>query len=387
MKAFTLLLFLLVGGGLALSPAVYAQSWNNATRLYSSQPASPESFGESVAVTPALVVAGAPVKTGATSGYAMVYGTTPGGTRLVPNSAGAGMNFGIDVAAAGKVVVVGTAQPAYKAGKAFVYTAEGNGWQEQVLQASNATSNDGFGRSVATDGTRIAVGAVNTHYVGAVYVFARENGQWVETRLPTASATAQDWFGEAVAIDGNRVVVGARSRTPYDPGSVIVYEENGGRWSATRLTPVNKAGKTAFGRAVAIDGNTVVVGAPADDRNGTDAGCVYVYTFDGSSWQTQVLRPQGGQAKDHFGASVAIAGETMVVGAPGTSTHGSYAGGVYVYRRSGGTWQLHSRYFPSDAGPNFSCGTSVALAGDRIVMGCPGDNREGFATGSVLLLD
>ena len=122
--------------------------------------------------------------------------------------------------------------------------------------------------------------------------------------------------------------------------------------------------------SVAIAGDTIVVGAWLDDDNGTDSGSAYVFTRTGTTWTEQAkLTASDGAADDQFGISVAIAGDTIVVGAYRDDDNGTDSGSAYVFTRTGTTWTQQAKLTASDGAADDQFGSSVAIAGDTIVVG------------------
>lgn len=196
-------------------------------------------------------------------------------------------------------------------------------------------------------------------------------------------------FGNAVAISGNTMVVGARfdSTTASQAGAAYVFVLNGGTWSqqAVLLAP-DGAALDKFGESVAISGNTIVVGAYQDDTGFTNGGSAYVYVRSGTTWTfQQKLTPALMAANDEFGNAVGITGDSIIVGAHFADLpSNSDAGAAYVFQRSGVTWTEIQKLTPSGGplgGNNF--GESVAMNGGRAVMGASGDNTPQTAAGAV----
>ncbi len=125
-----------------------------------------------------------------------------------------------------------------------------------------------------------------------------------------------------------------------------------------------------FGGAVAISGDLAIVGAQYDDDKGNNSGSAYIYAFDGTSWNLQTkLTASDAIPELRFGTSVAIAGNMALIGAPWDSTLGSLTGTVYVYTFDGTTWTQQAKLFPSDPVPSSLFGESVALSGDTALVG------------------
>jgi hypothetical protein len=197
-------------------------------------------------------------------------------------------------------------------------------------------------------------------------------------------------FGNAVAINGGTMVVGARfdNTTASQAGAAYVYVLSGGTWTqqAVLLAP-DGAVADKFGYSVAISGDTIVVGSYNDDSPLSNAGSAYVFVRSGTTWTfQQKLTANDATADDEFGNAVGIIGEVIVVGAhfadlPGTSS----AGSAYVYRRTGTVWAQTQKLLPTPGafgvfGNYF--GESVAVSG-KIAIGASGDNAPETAAGAV----
>ena len=279
--------------------------------------------------------------------------------------------------------------------------------QQAYLKASNTGAGDQFGYSVAISGDTVVVGAytedsnatgVNGNGgdnsaggAGAAYVFVRSGGSWTQQAYLKASNTdAGDFFGGSVAISGDTVVVGAiyedsnatgvngngEDDSAANAGAAYVFVRSGGSWTQQAYLKASNTGAVDwFGASVAISGDTVVVGATYEDSNATavngnegdnsaaNAGAAYVFVRSGVSWTQQAyLKASNTDAGDWFGHSVAISGDTVVVGASGedsnaTGVNGNegdnsaaYAGAAYVFVRSGGSWTQQAYLKASNTG-------------------------------------
>ena len=259
---------------------------------------------------------------------------------------------------------------------------------EQVkLTAGDAAAGDSFGRSVAIDGDTAVVGAPGVDDggsdAGAAYVIVRSGGSWSEQAKLTASdAAAGDSFGSSVAIDGDTVVVGA----PFAPGgdgsgAAYVFVRSGGVWSEqAKLTASDAAGDDNFGSSVAISGDTVVVGSFEDDDAGFSSGSAYVFVRSGVTWsQQQKLTASDAAAFASFGVSVAVSADTVAVGAIGEN---SAAGAAYVFVRIAGVWTEQQKLTASDGASLDGFGHRVALSGDTAVFGAHLNDDVGADSGS-----
>jgi hypothetical protein len=183
-----------------------------------------------------------------------------------------------------------------------------------------------------------------------------------------------------------RALLSASSR----PGSLIPA-----MWLAILLAPLSASGQCsgaldasreggeAFGTAVGVLGNVVAVGAPKDQQGGADVGAVYVFRSNGRSWPLEVeLTPSDVTTNSEFGSAVGLAQDVIVVGAPGDGTAGLVSGAVYVYRREGFLWHEWAKLLPPEPAGGERFGASVAIHGDRIVVGAHQDNEHGFGAGA-----
>ena len=246
-------------------------------------------------------------------------------------------------------------------------------FEELKLVAADAAAGDSFGNSLAIDGDTVVIGAPEAGTGGAVYVLRTTDGgaTYDEVAKLTASdAAAGDDLGISVAIDGDTVVIGAQS------GAVYVFRTTDGGATYGQVAKLTAVDAGGFGRSVAIDGNTIVVGSyyDYDAGAGSDSGSAYVFiTTDGGASYGQVakLRASDGAAGDWFGYSVAIDGDTVVVGACKDNDGGWSSGSAYVYRTTdgGAAYGQVAKLTASDGAEWDYFGYSVAIDGDTVVVG------------------
>jgi hypothetical protein len=247
---------------------------------------------------------------------------------------------------------------------------------ETRLVASDNALDDHFGASVSIDGNLAVVGAyAKDNYIGAAYVFSRSAGAWVQQAKLMASDDAPgDNFGWAVAISGDTAVVGAYGHNG-ERGAVYVFTRSGSTWTEqAKLTASDSEAVDRFGYSVAISGDTIVVGAYG---KGSLSGAAYVFTRSAGAWSQQAkLVASDGATGDWFGYSVAVHSETAVVGA---LYKNSGAGAAYVFTRSGSAWSQQTKLIASDGASGDNLGCSVSINGDSIVAGARG---RSFSTGA-----
>jgi hypothetical protein len=216
----------------------------------------------------------------------------------------------------------------------------------KVLGADGA-GDDYFGYSVAIDGDTLVIGAYlddnEGSKSGSAYIFARDvagslTAGWTQrAKLVAGDGTRDDSFGRSVAISGDTVAVGAYGeddKFPFSSGSAYIYTRDVAGSLTAGWTQRAKlvAAPIYFGWSVAISGDTMVVGAYGDDDKGTDSGSAYIFTRDAAGsltagWTQRAKLVAGdGAADGRFGTSVAISGDTVAVGAWGDDDPGNDSG-------------------------------------------------------------
>jgi len=275
--------------------------------------------------------------------------------------------------------------------------------RETILRASDAQAIDQFGYSVAVSGDTLVVGAHDEsggagdpmYGSGAVYVFERDLGganNWGEaTILRSSEIQANDHFGKSVSICGDTLAVGAwtedggpGSPIPYCGAAYVFARNQGGadNWGQVAILRASDAqSQDYFGFSVSISGDTVVVGAISEDGGPGDpfSNCGAAYVFErnrggADNWgQVRILHSVDGSTNGRYGGSVAISGDTLVIGASNESHGGQvYIGAAYVYERNQGgvdNWGLVTELDGSDTRQYDNFGYSVSISGDTLVVG------------------
>ena len=272
------------------------------------------------------------------------------------------------------------------------------------ILADDGAADDQFGYSVAISGDKVVIGARgdddNGSASGSAYVYDLSNGNGAlsdvlasRIKLTASDGAADDQFGYSVAISGDTVVVGAHGNDDNgdSSGSAYVYDLSSGNGtlsdvlaSEIKLTASDGAAGDKFGCSVAISGDKVFVGADGDDDKGYDSGSAYVYDLANSNAETKLAASDGASA-DFFGNSVAISGDKVVVGAYGDDDNESASGSAYVYDLANSN--AETKLTVSDGAANDFYGYSVAISGDKVVVSAYGDNDEGYDLGSVYVYD
>ncbi|HOR97207.1 MAG TPA: FG-GAP repeat protein [Kiritimatiellia bacterium] len=375
--------------------------WTQQAKLTAADGAAGDCFGYSVALSgdTALVGAYQDDDKGSNSGSAYVF-TRDGTTwsqqaKLIADDGEVGDWFGTSVALHGDTALVG----AYRddddgndSGSAYVFTRSDTNWIQQAkLTANDGAEMDYFGYSVALAGDTALVGAYADDDKGSIsgsaYVFTRSGSTWTQqAKLTAADGAAGDCFGWSVALSGDTALVGAYADDDngVNSGSAFVFTRDGTTWNQqAKLTAGESAAGDNFGTSVALSGDTVLIGAYKDDDKGTDSGSAYVFTRDGTNWIQQAkLTADDGATYDYFGYSVALSGDTALVGAYKDDDKGSDSGSAYVFARDGTTWTQQAKLIANDGTASDWFGTSVALHGDTALVGAYGDDDKGDNSGS-----
>ncbi len=303
--------------------------------------------------------------------------------------------FGYSVGLDGDTAVIGAwgdDDNGGNSGAAYVFTRTAGVWTEQQkLTASDAAGTDSFGLSVAVDGDTAVISSFldsdNGRFSGSAYVFTRTAGVWTEQQKLTASnAASLEFFGISVAVDGDTVVIGAwgDNDNGNSAGAAYVFARSAGVWTEQqKLTASDGVSQDFFGISVAVDDDTTVIAA---DGGGVidGPGSVYVYTRSAGTWaEQQKLTASDGSSNDEFGISVAVDADTAVIGAHWHDKVGDNSGAAYVFTRSAGVWTEQQKLTPSDAAAIDEFGESVAVDGQNIVVGAWLDDDNGDSSGSV----
>ena len=266
------------------------------------------------------------------------------------------------------------------------------GWFSK-LQANDRASGDNFGHSVSVDGNTIIVGAPEEDTgggnAGAAYIFTRSGTRWSQqAKLQASDKASGDNFGYSVAIDGNTVIVGAPEEDTggSDAGAAYIFTRSGTRWSQqAKLQASDKASGDNFGYSVAIDGSRIIVGAPEEDTGGSGAGAAYIFTRIGTGTSTRWNQDTKIQASDkasgdNFGEAVAIAERTVVVGA---YLRGN--GAAYIFNYAWFSWSQQAKLLASDGEWKDYFGGAVAIDGNTVIVGAAGEDTGGGGAGAAYI--
>jgi hypothetical protein len=308
--------------------------------------------------------------------------------KLIAPDARDGDEFGRSVAIHGATIVVGapgevTGTRSPSTGSAYVFEGP---WRnrrcQQKLVASDYQDGASFGRSVAVWEDTIAVGAEHedvpgVRNAGSVDVFVRTDDLWVpQQRLIPSDPGVENHYGHALAMRGDTLVVGT-----WGCNKVYIFKRTGTTW--TELQKLHKPPPEGgnFGVSVALSDTTLVVGSESSDLAGySRAGAAFVFEERDGSWeQTQELTASDPEADDRFGSSVAVFDDTIVVGAA-RDDHGSSvdSGSAYVFERSEDRWVESQKLISGTPATQQLFGSSVCVCRNNMMVGAPHDAPLGL---------
>jgi len=338
---------------------------------------------------------------------------------------------------------------ALESGAVYVFARSGGSWSQQAyIKASNSAASDRFGWRIALSDDTLAVGAwgedsngsgvnggaqANDLAVdsGAVYLFTRSSEAWTQQAYVKASNTASDdFFGFSVALYGDTLAVGAwgedsnglgvnsgagASNLKPGSGAVYVFTRNSGIWAQQAYVKAsNTDANDLFGYSVALSGDTLAVGAYLEAGNGVgvnngaqgddslnESGAVYVFARVTGVWSQQAyIKASNTDANDRFGYSLALADDTLAVGAYKEDSNGTdinsgaqgdessdESGAVYVFTRAGISWSQQSYVKASNTGDADFFGFNLSLSNDSIAVGTPGEAGNGIGVNSATQAD
>ncbi|EKQ5898987.1 FG-GAP repeat protein [Vibrio parahaemolyticus] len=281
-----------------------------------------------------------------------------------------GDQFGNSVSMSGDVAIIGSYRDDNSKGAAYVFKYNGSDWvQVAKLTASDGSSGDRFGSSIAMDADTAIIGAyADDSSKGAAYVFKYNGSDWVQVAKLTASdGSSNDMFGVSIAMDADTAIIGAYVDDSWK-GAAYVYKNTGTEWAqVTKLMASDGISRDQFGYSIAMNADTAIIGALGDD----DRGAAYVFKYNGSDWaQVTKLMASDGSSNDRFGVSIAMDADTAIIGALGDDDIGA----AYVYKNTGTEWAQVTKLTASDGSSVNSFGSSIAMDADTAIIGAYADD-------------
>jgi hypothetical protein len=296
-----------------------------------------------------------------------------------------------------------TDNSAAAAGAVFILKEVDGSWtQQDILKAATPVSGERFGIAVAASENTVVVGASSAHAgtsepnAGAVYVFVRNGSTWIQQARLTGSDTEEnDAFGTAVAISADTLIVGAMNADSdgiEDSGKVYVFSRTGSTWTQQTILKASNPGVgDAFGASVALSLHTLIVGAPFEDGNGTAetdnsmvaSGAAYIFVREDSGWVQQSYLKSAAASAADAYASAV----TLAADTALISAPHHSEGRVHVCQRTGASWLQQATLQASNAGAGDAFGTSVSMIGDTALIGAPREDSSSSGIHSAASLD
>ncbi len=292
--------------------------------------------------------------------------------------------FGVELAMSGDTLAISAPfddERGVDTGAVYIYIRQNNLWTQQAkLFASVPKSNSRFGSSIDLEGNTLVVGAPSEHssanYAGAAYVFVREGTSWSQqARFVLGSTDFNAHLGSAIDLDGETLAVGS----DQGKGTIHFFNRSGAQWTeAPRISYEGWLGDQ-FGSSIKLKDGLLVVGAAGYSA---EAGAVFIYVRTATGWQRQQTI-YGQHEHADFGRSLALLGDTLVVGAPRHFANGQSGGATYIFRRGSTGWSQEAFLLVPGLQFNDQFGIALALNDSMLVIGALGKAPKGWCCGPV----
>ncbi len=355
-----------------------------------------DQFGFSVAMNSDTLVVGAPQFFGPT-GTAYVFVNTGGAwneaARLTSGNSRS-IEFGTSVAIGKNVIAIGAPDDNNSSGVVYLFVKPLGGWNGDMTPTAQLSVTDGTGQNllgaslvISADDTTIAAGAPGEGGLDAIYVFVEPAGGWVTMTQSTAGLSSPQGYeiGISLAMSGDTIVAGEIGTTGLQAAFVFVRPKSG--WGGSILPAATLSASDGhtidhFGHSVAISGNTVLVGAPLHPSGKPGAGYMYVEPVTGWADMTQTAELSVPVKYNLvFGQAMALIGNVVLAGAPGDSIgHSSEQGAVFGFLKPVGGWENGltptGAATASDGQAGELFGDSIAVSGKNVAVGAPGYSKD-----------
>ncbi len=353
-----------------------------------------DALGQAMVADGAHLLVGAPANIGVQQVASAVYAFRRESdgwvqTQKIPAPADAGSGFGgaIDIDQATAVIGASYrltgADDRHRSSNVMIYRYDSGQWQlSQTLKPGSKERTEYFGSAVALQGDHLLIAALDaersSEATDTVYAYRHTDSRWRLTdQLTPQSMQKSADFGWDIAADNGYAAIAAPGDSADGrlAGAVYVF-----RWNLDRCVLLQKllasdgqAGRR-FGEALAMDGDTLVIGAAGHGPERQDPGRVYVFENDDGNWQeSQILIPEDTSDGAQFGAKVALNNGVLVVGAPyASSSEAPECGAAYVYLRKSSGWRMVQTLTSTATEPLVAFGDSATVCNGSIFIGCPG---------------
>lgn len=298
----------------------------------------------------------------------------------------------VSITADGNTIAIGANNADYigfpsgtDAGHVRVYNWSGAAWVQQGIDIDGEVGGDESASSmqISSDGSTVIIGAIFNddpgQYGGHARVYGWDGLAWVQKGIDLDGDVAWDRYGYSVSINANGSVIAVTSRrTNNSQGHVRVFEWDGTSWVQNGLDIFGEAAQNSSGHATSLsaDGNTIAIGAPFNTGNGTNAGHVRVYFWNGTVWSQVGADIDGEATMDRSGWAVSLTpdGSSVAIGANYNAAIGVEGGHVRVYQFCGSSGSVDVQsscdsYTWTD-GNTYTVSNSTAKDTISNVLGC-----------------
>ena len=363
---------------------IYVYDWDGLdwieTKLSPSDGQTVDFFGSSVDVLGDRIVVGAPTQN--SNGAAYIFDLVAGiweETIIIPSSNG--NQFGYSVSMKQDTVLIG----APGSNHVFLYNYDGTEWVEEMITGSDTSPYDNFGADVDIDEGRFIVSADedDTAYfnAGAIYVFEKMGTTWEETEIIATDANQNSELGRSVSLSGDTIIAG-QPKSGSDQGKIYLFVNDNGTWVEDEMFASDGEGNDMYGFGVSILNGDLLVGASGDAN-----GSVYHTIIDNGVVTENKYTPSDANTKDYFGFSVEVDAAFLAVGAPRDNDLGVDAGAVYIYEKNGSSWDFNTKLMASDGGGGDWFGFDVDVQNQRVVVGAARDSDNLYRAGSAYVFE
>jgi len=366
--------------------SVKGQNWGEILNASASDRIIGDKFGESVSISGKYAIVGAinDDDNGEDAGAAYIFSNNGGSweelSKLTSSDGAARDRFGCSVSIFGQYAIIGARgddDNSDQSGSAYIFFNNNGSWEQQAkLTASDGRYSDSFGYSVSIYGQYVIIGAErddteNGSDSGSAYIFYNNAGNWeLQAKLLAPDGDVSDLFGRYVCISEKYAIVGMMldADNGTRTGSAYVFTNNGGSWDMqTKLMPFDASSQKLFGCSVSISGEYAVVG--------TTSNSAYIFHNNSGNWeQKKKLTAPDGAEENYFGMSVSISSQHIIIGAKYDDDNGDMSGAAYIFHNNSGNWEHKAKIIASDGNANNYFGNSVCISGQSVIIGAPASN-------------
>ena len=279
-------------------------------------------------------------------------------------------------------------------GSAYIFRNNAGAWEQyQKIMPSDGQTNEFFALTVTISGDYAFAASIGANsYAGKVYVFHNDAGNWTEiATLIGSDVSDTDIFGYSMSISDDYAIIGAYNDDDNgdNSGAAYIFQNFSGTWSEIAKISANDGTENDFfGKAVSVNDDYIFVGADSGPNNsGANSGIAYIFHNNSGTWeQAQKIESADAIVGDHFGASVNISDDYAIIGADYKSGNEVWEGAAYVFYNNEGTWEQTAKLTASNPGSQKHFGNSVRITGDTLVVGSKGNiSFEPYDAGSAYL--